>query len=70
MKQATVHCRRDQLWKGLHDDQINTAEFQELLGLVSTDPFSVDQTNLLAGRGIQWYRNLRKTLNRKSRGKS
>lgn len=36
-RKASVHCRRDQLWKSLHDGLCDYSSFTELLKFVHTE---------------------------------
>jgi len=53
-RKASVHCRRDQLWKSLHDALCDYSSFTELLAFVHTEEIAM--TPLLRGRGLHWFR--------------
>ena len=40
-RKASVHCRRDQLWKSLHDGLCDYSSFTELLKFVHTEEIVV-----------------------------
>jgi hypothetical protein len=63
-KEATVHCRRDQLWKSLHDNNIEYDGFSQLLKLVAVEPLghSREFDQILRGRSLSWFKGLSKLL--------
>ena len=59
-RKASVHCRRDQLWKSLHDSECDYKSFNELLAFVHTE--EVAMTQLMRGRRLHWFRALASLL--------
>lgn len=59
-RKAAVHCRRDQLWKSLHDAECNYANFMELLAFVHTEEIAMSP--LLKNRKIYWIKALANQL--------
>ena len=57
-RKASVHCRRDQLWKSLHDAECDYKSFMELLAFVHTEEIAMSP--LLRGCGLHWIRALTK----------
>ena len=61
-RKASVHCRRDQLWKSLHDGDCDYGRFSELLAFVHTEQI---RAPLLRKRGKPWFKSLMKLLSTK-----
>ena len=52
-RKAAVHCRRDQLWKKLHDGGCDLARFSELMAFVHSEQLTrcKEISNLVKGKG-------------------
>ena len=67
-RKASVHCRRDQLWKSLHDAECDYDDFSELLAFVHTEPIHAPllRKRLDMGQGQRdWFKALMKLLSSK-----
>ena len=63
---AAVHCRRDQLWKHLHDGDCDLQRFSELMAFVHTESQLTakckELSHLVRGRGLSWFKSLSRFL--------
>ena len=61
-----MHCRRDQLWKHLHDGDCDLQRFSELMAFVHTESQLTakcrELSHLVRGRGLSWFKSLSKFL--------
>ncbi len=61
-RKASVHCRRDQLWKSLHDGLCDYSSFTELLKFVHTEEIVMPKLLYQTGRqrgqsdSQKWFR--------------
>ena len=69
-RKASVHCRRDQLWKSLHDAECDYEDFSELLAFVHTEPIHAPLLRKRLDMGDSkgqrdWFKALMKLLSSK-----
>ena len=62
-RKASVHCRRDQLWKSLHDGDCDYDRFSELLAFVHTE--QIRAPLLRKQKQRLWFKALMKLLSSK-----
>lgn len=71
-RKASVHCRRDQLWKSLHDGECSVVDFAELLAFVHCEQLTKlnEVATLIRGRTLGWFRSLTSLLASKYEAKN